>query len=325
MRALVTGATGFIGGRLAKLLVERGHDVTALVRSPDRAAPLREAGVRLIAGDVTEPATLTGPMRHAEVVYHLAAWYQIGVTDRTGMFQVNVRGTEHVLDAAAAAGVGRIVYCSSAAALGLQPIGETSDENTQHHGRFSSTYEETKWIAHHKARERMAAGVPIVTVMPGAVYGQDDPSIMGVMLRFYSRGWMIAHPFLSSEVSWVHVDDVAEGIALAAEKGRIGEDYCLGGENLSIRDMLRSIEPHTGIRAPRFEIPMTLVRMSVPLSPLVGRMLKQPSGIIREGITSLGNGSWMMSSSKARRELGYEYRGVTEAMVETVEWLKENK
>jgi dihydroflavonol-4-reductase len=216
------------------------------------------------------------------------------------------------------------VYCSSAAALGLQPLGVTSDETTQHHGRFSSTYEETKWIAHQMARERMQAGAPIVSVLPGAVYGQGDPSIMGVMLRFYSRGWMIVHPFLSSEVSWVHVDDVAEGIALAAEKGRLGEDYCLGGENISIRDMLRKLEPHTGIRAPRFEIPLTLMKLSAPLSPLIGRVLKQAPGIIREGITSLGNGSWMMSSSKARRELGYEYRGVEEAMVETVEWIKEH-
>lgn len=121
MRAFVTEATGFIGGRLAARLVEHGWSVTALVRSPERAGGLRKRGVSLVGGDITEPATLAGPMRKADAVFHLAAWYQLGVPDRQGMYRVNVKGTENVIDAAARAGVERLLYCST---VGIYGAGE---------------------------------------------------------------------------------------------------------------------------------------------------------------------------------------------------------
>jgi nucleoside-diphosphate-sugar epimerase len=323
VRALITGATGFIGGRVARALVARGWDVVALVRSPERAGNLREMGVSLVGGDVTEPATLSSPMRRCDAVFHLAAWYAIGAADRQRMWTTNVGGTENVLEEAAVAGVPRIVYCSSIAALGRGEPGEIRDESSVHPGVFPSSYEETKWRAHLLARELAGGGLPIVTVMPGAVYGPGDPSVLGVLLRYYARGWLVAFPRTTGEFSWVYVEDVAEGIVKAFEKGRDGEEYCLGGENFSINDLLEHLEPVTGIRAPRFELPQRIVQLSRPIGPLLARMMGQEPRFLEEGIASM-SGSYMMSSDKATKELGYTFRPAEEGFGETVRWLKEH-
>lgn len=321
MRAFVTGATGFIGGRLTVKLLERGWKVTALVRSPERAAAIKKRGVTLVAGDVTEPATLDGPMRRADAVFHLAAWYALGVADRHGMYKVNVKGTEHVMAAAADAGVPRIVYCSSAIALGSDPEGAVGDEMRRHSGHFGSVYEETKWQAQEKVRALAAAGAPIVTVMPTAVYGPGDPSMVGVLVRLYAKGWLVACPFQDASFSWVHVEDVAEGIARAHEHGRSGEEYLLAGDNDTVGGLFRRAESLTGIRAPRWSVPRRLVRLAVPLGPLVGRALGQAPNILADALESL-DGSWTFSSEKAQAELGYTFRSIEEGLPETVEWFR---
>lgn len=308
---------------MARALVARGWDVVALVRSPERAAHLREMGVSLVGGDVTEPATLSSPMRRCDAVFHLAAWYVIGAADRQRMWATNVGGTENVLEEAAVAGVPRIVYCSSIAALGRGAPGEIRYESSVHPGVFPSSYEETKWRAHLIARELAAGGLPIVTVMPGAVYGPGDPSVLGLMVRYYARGWLIAFPRVTGEFSWVHVDDVAEGIVKAYEMGRDGEEYCLGGENASIGELLAKLEAVTGIRPPRFTVPDKLVSLSRPVGPLVARLMGQEPRFLEEGIASM-SGSYMMSSDKAVKEIGYTFRSAEEGFGETVTWLKEH-
>lgn len=323
MRAFVTGATGFIGGHVARRLVERGWQVTALARSPERTGALKELGITVVPGDVTEPTSLAGPMAKADAVFHLAAWYQLGVHDRLKMFQINVTGTENVMQAAAGAGIPKIVYCSSVAALGTHEPGLVPDETYRHSGNYGSVYEETKWIAHQRVHELAAEGAPIVTVMPGAVYGPGDSSILGVLLRFYAKGWLIAAPFMDAGVSWVRVEDVADGIVNAHDKGRLGEDYILGGDNATIREMLRRAAALTGIRVPRISVGRRLMTMSLPLAPVIGKILRQPPGIVRDGLESL-QGSLEFSSEKARRELGYAFRAVEEGIPETVEWYREN-
>lgn len=323
MRAFLTGGTGFIGSHVARVLVTRGWNVVALVRSPERASHLREMGVTLVGGDITEPATLAAPMRRCDAVFHLAAWYQIGVTERQAMWATNVTGTENVLQEAALAGVTRIVYCSSVAALGPGAPGEIRDETSIHPGNFPTAYEETKWRAHLIAREMIRAGLPVVTVMPGATYGPGDQSVLGMILRYYARGWLVAMPRLSVAFSWVHVDDLAEGIVLAHDKARDGEEYVLGGDNAAVSDLFRRLEPLTGIRPPRLRLPGVMIRAARPLGPLISRALRQPSRFIEEGVASL-EGSYMASSAKAQRELGYAFRSVEEGLPETITWLKEH-
>jgi nucleoside-diphosphate-sugar epimerase len=295
MRAFVTGATGFIGGHVARRLVESGWQVSALARSPERTVGLKELGVTLVPGDITEPTSLEGPMAKADAVFHLAAWYQLGVMDRMKMFQINVKGTENVMAAAAEAGVPKIVHCSSVAVLGVHEPGEIPDETHRHSGRYTSVYEETKWQAHELVNEFAAEGLPVVNVMPAAVYGPGDTSVLGVLMRYYAKGWLIACPFMDAGVSWVRVEDVADGF----------------------------LAPLTGTKVPRFSLGPKLMRLSLPLSPLVGKIMRQPPGIVRDGIESL-TGSIEYSSEKARRELGYAFRSVEEGIPETVEWYREN-
>lgn len=317
MRAFVTGATGFIGGRLARLLLREGWDVTCLVRTPSKAAALEEAGARLAPGDVTDPPSLEAPMRGADAVFHLAAWYAIGVSDAAGMDRINVGGTANVIEAAVRAGVPKIVYCSSVAALGANPRGVVGDESKEHDGRYSSTYERSKHLAHERARTLARAGAPVVQVMPGAVYGLGDDSVMMLMMRAYARRLLVACPFLGAGVSMVHVEDVARGHLLACEKASPGDELLLCGDNCTVGDVFRRAAPLTGIPAPRVEMPVWMMRALAPLGPLVARPLRQPPGFIREGITSLA-GSWMFSSAKAEREIGYRWRPVEEGVPETV-------
>ncbi|MHB8512164.1 MAG: NAD-dependent epimerase/dehydratase family protein [Actinomycetota bacterium] len=322
MRAVVTGATGFIGGAVSRALIARGDDVTAIVRNPLKSVELKELGATLVEGDITDAQTLEPAMRSADALYHFAAWYELGITDRSKMFQENVRGTENVLNAAANAGISKILHCSSVAVLGAHEHGEISNEETQHPGTFGSAYEETKWESHRRVVTAQRNGAPIVIAMPGAVYGPGDPSMVGAMIRYYAKGWLIACPFLQTGFSWVNVNDLADGLLCAMDKGRVGESYILGGENLRIGQLFEVLESVTGIRPPRFEISERLVRLSVPLSPLLGKLMQSGPRILTDALSTM-RGSFMASSAKAERELGYAFRNVVDAMPETVEYFRE--
>jgi len=319
MRAFLTGGTGFIGSRVARALLDRAWDVTALARSPERGKPLEAMGARVVPGDITDPASLRAMEGH-DAVFHLAAWYAIGVRDRELIEKINVGGTINVLDAAAAASIPKIVYCSTVAAIGTNPDGGISDETKPHHGQPGSNYEETKMRAHQIALDRAGAGAPIVITMPGAVYGEGDTSMVGVLMKLYAKGLLVACPFQGTGLSWVHVEDVAEGIVRAYEKGTIGEEYILGGDNATIRQVFERIRPTTHKRVPA-NMPGWLVKASVPLGPLVARMLKQEPDLLKEGLTSL-NGSWMYSSAKAEQTLGYTHRSIEDGMPPVVDAIR---
>jgi dihydroflavonol-4-reductase len=207
--------------------------------------------------------------------------------------------------------------------LGIRALGDIADEDTKHAGRFGSAYEETKWQAHQKVAEAAASGMPVVTVMPGGPYGPGDPSILGTMIRYYARGWLVVCPYLETEFSLMHVEDLADGIIGAHDKGRVGQEYILGGENGALRDLFKRLEPLTGIRAPRLGLPDWAVKAATPLSPLVGRIMKQGPRILKDAAGSMG-GSFMASSAKAQKELGYVYRSLEDALPPVVESYKES-
>jgi len=321
VRAFVTGGTGFIGGRMVDRLLEDGWEVSALVRSPERAARIKERGATLVQGDITEPDTFINAIKGSDAVLHLAAFYALGVNDRERMMRANVGGTESILRAAGEAGVPRILYCSSIAALGSGPEGSIGDETRAHHGDFPSVYEESKWFAHEVALRLVTEGLPIVSVMPGAVYGPGDVSFVSVLLDLYARRLLVVCSFRDSYASWVHVDDVVDGMARAIDTAPAGETYILGGDNETIGRMLERIAPLTGIKPPRIWVPDWVNRLSMPLSPLVSRILKQAPGAVRDGSRTL-SGSIAFSSAKAQRDIEYHYRSVEEGLPPYIEMLK---
>jgi dihydroflavonol-4-reductase len=232
MRAFVTGATGFVGSRVTALLRAHGDEVVALVRSPARAGGLRDLGCRLVEGDLSSKDALAAGLEGCDVAFHLAAVYRVGVSapECSRMYEVNVLGTQRVLEAAIEARVPRIVHVSTVGVFG-NTRGVVVDERfTRTNLDFLSCYDETKYLAHRHAGRLMAKGAPIVIAQPGGVYGPGDHSQVGAQLEGAARGRLRCKVFADLGLTFVHVDDAAAGIVLAADRGRTGEAYVIGGE-----------------------------------------------------------------------------------------------
>lgn len=320
MRLFVTGGTGFIGGAFARLAVASGHDVTALVRDPARAEGLRALGIHCVRGDIILPQTLPDAMEGNDAVAHFAAWYELGVprAAHRRMYEVNVTGTANVLAAARRAAAPRVLYCSTVGWLG-KTAGRVASESFVRKFPPSSAYERTKMIAHERALEAQRDGLPVTIVMPGAVYGPGDPSVVGTMLRVYRTRLLRVFVAPDAGFSWVHVDDVARGALLALERGGSGESYILGGDNLRFRELFALLGRLTGIPSPWF-LPAGPLRALRPLGRVPLALGPLSLALLDEGIGSLG--VYFVSSDKARRELGYDPRAAEVGFAETLERLR---
>ena len=218
MRAFVTGGSGFIGGHVVRLLLKRGYDVVALARSDESAEKLRAMGASVARGKITDSASMREGMAGADVVFHLAAWYKVGARDWMNAEAINVGGTRNVLSLAMELDIPKIVYASSVAVFG-DTKGQLVDENYRSAGPFLSEYDRTKWLAHYKVAEPLIEqGAPLIIVIPGAAYGPEDHSLVGTMMtQFYQDSPILPGP--DTTLTFAHVEDIAEGIILAAEKG----------------------------------------------------------------------------------------------------------
>lgn len=316
MRVFLTGATGFIGGEVARLLRERGDEVRALVRTPSKAAALEAHGCELVQGDLSDEAALRTAMKGCEAVIHGAAIYEIGVTNTRAeeLVDANVRGTERVLGAALAAGVSKAVYVSTVAVFG-NTRGEVADETwARPEGLgYTSVYEQTKAEAHARAKEIGAQGLALVTVQPGVVYGPGDTSEVGGLFTRMLKGQLPLLPFPDLGVTPVHRDDVAAGIVLALDKGDPGESYVLAGEPTRMRDLMAELARVAGRKPPRAALPTVLVKGLVPFGRLVGPLLGFPPNL-RELIASSDGVTFWASSDKAQRELGWVYRPLPDGL-----------
>jgi dihydroflavonol-4-reductase len=316
MRYLMTGATGFIGGRLARQLVARGHDVVALVREPRRALPLEDLGVELAPGDIRDAGSVRAAMRGADGVFHLAAWYRVGARDSSEAESINVAGTRTVLAAARDAGVARIVYTSTVAVFG-DTRGRVVDPTHRYDGPWLSEYDRTKWLAHYEVAVPMAeAGLPLVIVQPGYVYGPGDHSNVGDVLRDYLRRRLPAKPVQGG--CWAHVDDIARGHVLAMEKGRTGESYVLAGECRLWSDVLDLAHDITGIRPPRLSLPPALARLASTLARPLAAILPLPQTYHPETLRIAAGVTYWADDAKARQELGWEPRPLREGLAQTL-------
>ncbi|HYT78213.1 MAG TPA: NAD-dependent epimerase/dehydratase family protein [Actinomycetota bacterium] len=319
MRAFITGATGFIGGHLARRLRERGDEVVALVRSPDKAEPLRGLGCELVRGDLGDETAIRTGVEGCDSAFHSAAMYKVGIptSQRPEMWEANVRGTERVLGAAVEAGVQRVVYMSTVNAFGntrAQVVDETHDRPGD---EFLSYYDETKFRAHQIAQDLTEKGAPILIAQPGGVYGPGDTSDLANLIDQVRTGRLKFKVFPTTGFNFVHVDDAAEGILLVHDKGRIGEAYVLGGQLTTMGEVVEKIAHLSGRRPPRFTMPPALIRASIPLAPMVTRMMRLPPNL-RELIMAADGVTYWASDAEARRELGYAPRDLDTGLRQTL-------
>jgi nucleoside-diphosphate-sugar epimerase len=316
VRYLVTGATGFIGGHLVRQLVNAGHDVVALVRDPAAAMDLDDLGVELVGGDILTRSGLDRATAGADGVFHLAAWYRVGAHDRSAAEAINVQGTRNVLEAARDAGVGKIVYTSTVAVLG-DTGRRVVDETYRHDGPWLSEYDRTKWLAHYEVAVPMAdAGVPIVIVQPGLVYGPGDHSNVGDVFRDYLRRRLPVMPDQGG--CWSHVADTARGHILAMERGRPGESYILGGECRLWPDVLRLAQEITGVKAPSLTLPPVLARVSALVMKPLAALVRVPQMYHPETLRVAAGTTYWASDAKARREIGWNPRPLRDGLTETL-------
>jgi dihydroflavonol-4-reductase len=320
MKVFVTGGTGFIGGEVVRQLRERGDEVACLVRSPAKGEKLSALGCELIAGDLSDESAIRRGMEGSDAAIHAAAMYEVGIprSQHPAMREANVAGTEHVLNAAREAGVAKIVYVSTVGAFG-NTHSKIVDETYEHPGKeFTSYYEETKWEAHRVAKRMIADGLPCTIVQPGGVYGPGDTSQVADLLGEFLSGKMPLIPFPEFGICLAHVEDVAAGILLALDKGKVGEAYVLSGPATTMRDAIGVVAEQTGRKAPKHAVPAPLLKMLTPVGPLVGKLMGQPPNL-RELISSADGVTFWASHEKASRELGYAPRGMEEGLRQTLE------
>jgi nucleoside-diphosphate-sugar epimerase len=321
VKVFVTGGTGFIGGEVVRQLRGRGDEVACLVRDPAKAGTLEELGCELIVGDLGDRAAVRRGMEGCDAVIHAAAMYEVGIpkSRRPAMRAANVDGTELVFRSALEAKIAKIVYVSTVGAFG-NTHRKVVDESYEHPGvDFTSCYEQTKWEAHRLAKRMIAEeDLPCVIVQPGGVYGPGDTSQVADLLDQFLSGKMPLIPFPELGICLSHVEDIAGGILLALDKGKVGEAYVLSGPATTMREAIEEVARLTGRKAPRHALPVPLVKALTPIGSLVGKVMDQPPNL-RELISSADNVTFWASHEKASRELGYAPRGMQEGLRQTLD------
>ncbi len=319
---LVTGATGFVGSAVARALLSHGHALRLLVREASDRSNIAGLPAELAIGDLKDPASLERAVAGCRYVVHVAADYRLWVPDPEAMNRANVEGSRALLLSARQAGVERMVYCSSVAALGLVGDGTPGTEATPNSlAKVIGTYKRSKYLAEQAVLALARDGVPVVIVNPSAPVGPRDikPTPTGKMITDTAAGRMPA--FVDTGLNVVHVDDVAEGHVLALERGRVGECYILGGEDMGMQDLLATVAEVAGRKPPRVKLPHAAL---YPLA-LASEGLAKLAGIepiVTRDILAMAKKKMFFSSAKAQAELGYSFRPAREAIADAVAWFR---
>ncbi len=322
---LITGATGFVGSAVARVLAGRGHQLRLLTRASSDRRNIAGLDAELVTGDLTQPESLARAAAGCRYVVHVAADYRIWVPDPDAMLRANVAGTVAMMRAAQAAGVERIVHCSSVAALGVNPDASPADETVPLLPEaIVSTYKRSKYEAEQAVLDLVRReSLPVVIVNPAAPVGPRDikPTPTGRMIRDAANGRIPA--YVDTGVNVVHVDDVAEGHALALERGRIGERYILGGENLLLRELLTLVAEVAGRHPPRIALPIGPLMPVAAVMEAWARLTGMEPMVTRDHL-KMARKKMFFSSDKAIAELGYRARPVRQAVEDAVAWFRAN-
>jgi len=318
MKYYVTGATGFIGGHVARQLIASGHTVIAPVRTPAKAQDLVDLGVNVVKGDVTDKESMLASMTGVDGVFHIAGWYKIGVKDKSMGMSINVDGTRNVLQLMKELNIPKGVYTSTLA-VNSDTRGKIVDETYYHpdDGHWVSEYDRTKWVAHYAvAMPMVKEGLPLVTVMPGLVYGPGDTSSVHETFVQYLRRKLPMVP-AQTTYCWAHVDDIARGHILAMEKGTAGEEYIIAGPVARVVEVLEIAEKITAVPAPRLHPSFGAIKAMASLMGILEKVIPLPESYTAESLR-VTTATYLGSNEKARRELGYTLRPLEEGLRETL-------
>jgi dihydroflavonol-4-reductase len=324
MRALVSGATGFVGAAVVRALLRDGWQIRALARSGSDRSNLKELSAELAIGDLNDPDSLEQALTGCNALFHVAVDYRLGVRNPEQLYRTNVEGTRHILSAARRCGVQRIVYTSSVATLGIPSNGSPGDELTPVAlGDMIGHYKRSKFLAEQLVRELAADGLPVVIVNPSTPIGPGDlkPTPTGQTILDAARGRMPA--YVDTGLNVVHVDDVATGHLQAFHLGRIGERYVLGGQDMTLREILVDVARLVGRSPPLVRLPHGLVMPIAYIAEGAARIFGHDSRITVEAVR-MSRKRMFFSSAKAQRDLGYSWRAPTEALADAVRWFGEH-
>jgi nucleoside-diphosphate-sugar epimerase len=316
MKYFLTGATGFIGAHVVRQLAEAGHQVIAIVRSPEKAQDLAKLGATIHKGDVTDKESMRAPMSGVDGVFHIAGWYKVGVRDKSAGEQINVQGTRNVLELMREMAIPKGVYTSTLA-INSDTHGQLVDETYHYDGPHLSEYDRSKWAAHQVAEQFIAGGLPLVIVMPGLVYGPGDTSSVRTTFVQYLQRKLPMLP-RQTAFSWAHVDDIARGHILAMEQGKVGESYIIAGPTSTFEDALDLAGQITGVPAPRMRLSPGPLKAMAGVMDVVEKVVPVPEDYSAEYLRINAGVTYIGDNAKARRELGYNPRSLKEGLSETL-------
>jgi dihydroflavonol-4-reductase len=325
MLAFVTGATGFVGSHVAGVLAEQGADLRLLVRSSSDPRNIEGLRADRVTGDLRDPVSIERAMAGCDVVFHVAADYRLWVRDPEQMYRANVEGTRAVLEAARNNHVRRVVYTSSVATMGFTSNGHPADEDSPVSlGGMIGHYKRSKFMAEEVALEAGRGGMDVVVVNPSTPVGEQDvkPTPTGrIVVDFLKKKFPA---YVDTGLNLVDVRECARGHVAALEKGRSGERYILGGENLTLKQILDKLASITGLPSPSLRVPYLLALATGVVDELVtGRILgREPRATI--DAVRMGRKKMFVSCEKAERELGWKVVPVDDALRRAAEWFRAN-
>jgi dihydroflavonol-4-reductase len=324
MKALVTGASGFVGGAVARALVQAGVDVRVLVRPGSDPQNYARLPVEPVEGDLRGRDSLRRALTGCQHLYHVAAHYALWAKDPSIFYEVNVTGTRTLMETARDVGTERIVYCSTIGAIGLPPGGGLGTEETPVSlDQMAGHYKRSKYLAEQEVLKLVGAGLPAVIVNPSAPVGAGDvrPTPTGQIIVDFMKGRMPA--YIETGLNIVDVDDVAAGHLLAMQKGRIGERYILGTKNLMLREVFEILSRITGVKAPSIKLPRLAILPLAYLNHWIANLTGQPPRIPLEGV-KMAKYKMHYNCRKAIKELGIPQTPPEVALEKAVRWFRDH-
>ncbi len=323
MTTLVTGAAGFLGSHVARQLLARKESVRVLLRPTSQNRAIADLPLEYVTGDLRDPASLDRAMNGVRRVFHVAADYRLWAHRPKEIYESNVTGTKNVLEAAKRAGVEQFIYTSTVATVAVDRPQLPNEATESQLGEMVGHYKRSKWLAEKEALNAAKRGLPLIVVMPTTPVGPGDwkPTPTGKIILDFLNGKMPG--YVETGLNFVGVEDCATGHLLAAEKGKIGERYLLGAENLALKQVLDELEKITGLPAPRLKIPHGLALGAAYVETAFSRLVGREPQIPVEGV-KIARHLMFVDCSRAQRELGFRPGPVAAALERAVRWYEAN-